>query len=234
MRLRKTVSYCYYRMRISRNGGDGDTNLRSKEDICELGLIMKTHQRHDRSIALAIIIIVLIVGFVWVKSKSSGPVFLGSSKNLAQHRRVLLLYHADHEALLKAGREILRQGPKDPWNYRPRGPIHILGFPVPRGVRIPKVVRNLRPHATLINFEGYVVLQMEEGIVGFGVKIYPKGYNKPPNRSFGYGNRELLPGLWYFDNKYDQIPGYGKKIDEVIQTGRWSEPNDAEIVDRSN
>jgi hypothetical protein len=178
--------------------------------------------------------VVLIVGFVWVKSKSSGPVFPGSSKNLAQHRRVLLLYHTDHEALLKAGREILRRGPKDPGNYRHRGPIHILGFPVPRGVRIPKVVRKLRPHATLINFNGYVVVQMEEGIIGFGVKIYPEGYNKAPNRYFGYGNRELLPGLWYFDGKYDQIPGYGKKIDEIIKTGKWSDPNNADLTEHTN
>ena len=198
------------------------------------GLNMKRHKAHDRTIALAIVTVILIVGFVLFKSKLSAPVFKKSSKHLAQQRRVLLLYHTDHEALLKAGREILRQGPKDPMNYRPRGPIHILGFPVPRGVRIPKVVRKLRPHATLINFDGYVVLQMEEGIMGFGVKIYPEGYKKPPNRYYGYGNRELLPGLWYYDDKYGQIPGYGKKIDEVIETGKWEEPNNTDLTERSS
>ncbi len=194
---------------------------------------MKTRKSHDNITALAIVIIILLLGFVLLRSKLSSPVFQKSPKHLAQQRRVLLLYHTDHEALLKAGREILRQGPKDPMNYRPRGPIHIDGFPVPRGVRIPKVVRKLRPHATLINFNGFVVLQVEEGIMDFGVKIYPEGF-KTPNRHFRYGNRELLPGLWYYDDKYGQIPGYGKKIDEVIKTGKWEAPNNTDLTERPN
>jgi hypothetical protein len=179
-----------------------------------------------------VIAIIIVCFLFW--SELSTPVSLDSPEQRAQQRRTQLLYHTDHEALLKAGREILRQGPKDPTNYRPRRPIHILGFPVPRGVRIPKVVRKLRPHATLINFDGYVVLQMEEGIMGFGVKIYPEGYKKTPNRYFAYGNRVLLPGLWYFDSKYGQIPGYGKKIDEVIKTGKWEEPNNADLTEHTN
>ena len=83
------------------------------------GLNMKTHKTHDRTIALAIVIVILIVGFILFKSKLSGPVLLDCSKNFAQQRRIFLLYHTDHEALLKAGREILRQGPKDPMNYLP-------------------------------------------------------------------------------------------------------------------
>jgi hypothetical protein len=143
------------------------------------------------------------------------------------------LYHTDHEALLKAGREILRQGPKDPMNYRYPGPMHIDGFPVPRKVRIPKVIRKLRPHASLMNFNGYVVLQMQGGIVDFGVKIYPEGFSKP-SRYFSYGNRELLPGLWYFDYNYNHNPGYNKRVDEIIQKGRWEEPNEIDLSKSSD
>ena len=176
---------------------------------------------------IAIVIISLIVGYVYLWSKLSIPTFRGSVKDLAQQRRVRLLYHTDHEALLKAGREILRQGPKDPMNYRTLRPIHIDGFPVPRGVRIPKVVRELRPYASLINFNGYVVLQMQQGIVGFGVKIYPEGFNAPANRYFSYGNRELLPGLWYYDYRYGQDPEYNKKIDHVIKEGKWEDSDES-------
>jgi hypothetical protein len=180
---------------------------------------MKTRNADDRTAVLVVVAIVLIVGCVLLRHKFSAPVFLDSAENLEQQRRVLLLYHTDYEALLKAGRDILKQGPKDPWNYRPLGPIHINGFPVPSGVRIPKIIRKLRPYATLINFYGYVVVQMKEGVVGFGVKIYPEGF-KEPHRDFEYGNRELLPGLWYFDDEYSHDPEYDKKIDEIIKKGR--------------
>ena len=79
---------------------------------------MKTHKANDSTIALVIITITLIVGCVLFRSKLSVPVFLDSTEHLAQQRRVLLLYHTDHGALLKAGREILSKGPKDTMNYR--------------------------------------------------------------------------------------------------------------------
>ena len=194
---------------------------------------MQTRKTHDSTIALAIITIALIVGFVLIKSKFSVPGFIDSGDHLEQQRRILLLYHTDHEALLKAGREVLRQGPRDPMNYRPRGPIHIHGFPVPRGVRIPKIIRKLRSYANLINFNGYFVLQMEQGVTGFGVKIYPEGF-KTPNRYFRYGNREILPGLWYFDDKYGLEPGYDKRIDRMIKTGRWREPNNTDLAQHTD
>ncbi len=189
---------------------------------------MKRRKAYDNKTVLAIVAIILIVGYVLWRSKLSVRTFRGSAKHVAQQRRVLLLYHTDHEALLKAGREILRQGPKDPWNYRPLGPVHIDGFPVPGGVRIPKVIRKLRPHATLINFNGFVVLRMEWGVAGFGVKIYPEGFSRP-RRDFRYGNRELLPGLWYFDDRYNNDPEYNRRIDEIIQKGRWEESNKIDL-----
>lgn len=194
---------------------------------------MKTRKAGDSTTVLVMAAIALIVAFVLVRHKLSAPVFPNSGGNLAQQRRVLLLYHSDYEELLKAGREILSQGPKDLKNYRYFGPMHINGFPVPRGVPIPKVIRKLRPYATLINFNGFIVVQMEEGLVGFGVKIYPEGF-KEPHRDFEYGNKELLPGLWYFDEKYDADPQYDRKIDTIIQQGRWEEPNNTTLTKRSN
>ncbi len=139
------------------------------------------------------------------------------------------MFETDHEALLAAGREILRLGPEDPMNYRYYGPIDHGGFPVPRGVPIPKVIRDLRPDACLINFDGYVILPIRAGTESFGVKIYPEGFERP-RRYFSPGNRELLPGLWYYDRKYDHDPQYNKKIDEIIQTGKWPEPNDVDVT----
>lgn len=197
-------------------------NLRSED---EAGLNVRIGKTHDSTKALLIIVVALVVFCVLFHSKFSLPVFNDSPEHFAQQQRVMLLYHTDYEALLEAGREVLRQGPRDPMKYRTIGPIHIDGFPVPRGVRIPKVIRKLRPHATLINFDRFLVLQMRGGIGDFGVRIYPEGFKAPHRRYFRYGSRLLIPGLWYYDREYEGRPGYQEWIDQIIRTGKWSEPN---------
>jgi len=125
---------------------------------------MNTGRRGINTIVFIIVVSCLIYRYyryVVIPSQHSRSTFRRSWKQSAQQRRILLLYHTDHQALLKAGRQILSQGPKDPMNYRYYRPQHIDGFPVPRGVRIPKVIRKLKPHASLINRNGYVVLQMQ-------------------------------------------------------------------------
>jgi hypothetical protein len=193
---------------------------------------MKTRKSGDRTTIFVMGAIVLLVALVLVRHRLSISV-PQSAESLEQQRRVLLLYHTDYEELLKAGREILSRGPKDLEHYIYLGPMHINGFPVPRGIPIPKVIRKLRPYATLINFNGFTFVQMKEGVVGFGVKIYPEGF-KPPPSPFEYGNRELIPGLWYFDEKYDTDSEYDRKIDEVIKKGKWEEPNHVDLTKSSN
>ncbi len=194
---------------------------------------MKTRKKGVNTTVLVIVVITVLVSYVCVKSKRSRSTFRGSGQQLEQLRRIRLLYHTDHEELLKAGRQILSQGPKDPMNYRYYGPMHIDGFPVPRGVRIPKVIRKLRPHASLINRNGYVVLQMQGGMTDFGVRIYPEGF-KGRRYYFTCGNRELLPSLEYYDYKYNRIPEYDKRIDEIIQKGKWEEPDKIDLSKSSN
>ncbi len=186
-----------------------------------------THKSGDRTTIFIMGAIVLLVAFVLVRHRLSISL-PQSAESLEQQYRVQLLYHTDYEELLKAGREILSQGPKDLKHYIYLGPMHINGFPVPRGIPIPKVIRKLKPYGTLINFNGYTVVQMKEGLVGFGVKIYPEGF-KPPPFPFEYGDRELIPGLWYFDEKYDTDPEYDKRVNAIIRKGRWEEPNNKNL-----
>ncbi len=190
---------------------------------------MYTRKKGVNTTVLFIVIITVIVSYFCIKNhpRAIGP-------KMHQMRRVRLLYHTDHEELLQAGREILSRGPKDPKNYRYYGPMHIDGFPVPRNVRIPKVVHKLKTHANLINFNGYVVLQMKEGLIGYGVKIFPEGFKAPRSRYFRYGNKELLPGLWYYDVEYRHIPQYDKTIDYIIQKGKYEEPNQIDLSKSAN
>lgn len=185
---------------------------------------MNTRKKGVNTTVLFIVVITVLVSYFCIKSHPRA-----TGRKLEQLRRIRLLYHTDHEELLQAGREILRQGPKDPKNYRYYGPMHIDGFPVPRRVRIPKVVRKLKTHANLINFNGYVVLQMKEGVIGFGAKIFPEGFKAPRSPYFSYGNKELLPGLWYYDEKYHPNPQYDKIIDYIIKKGKYPEPNEIDL-----
>ena len=198
-----------------------------------MAINMKTRKTSSNKTVLVIVVITLIVSFVVVRNKHSMRTFRGSTEQFAQQRRVLLLYHTDHEALLKAGRQVLSQGPKDTMNYRYYGIIYLGGFPVPRGVRIPKVIRKLRTYDTRINFTGYLFLEMQGGVTGFGVRIYPEVF-KAPSRYFSYGDRELLPGLWYYDYGYRHIPQYDKRIETIIQNGKWEEPNKIGLSQSAN
>jgi hypothetical protein len=133
----------------------------------------------------------------------------------AQRRRVLLLCDTDHQVLLKAGREILNQAPKDRMNPQPDR-IRVLGdIGIPSGVEIPRAIQDLKPHVCLISLDGYLTLEMHGGMDHFGVRIYPEDY-KEPDRYFKYGDRELLPGLWYYDDGYIHNPEYDKWIDKLI------------------
>ena len=137
-----------------------------------------------------------------------------------QRRRVLLLCKTDHQALLKAGRDVLGQNPQNPrdrLNSLPDG-IKISGdFPVPNGVQIPQTIWDLKPRRFLMNYDGYLSLEVSGNReYSFGVNIYPDGY-KEPYRKFKYGDRELIPGLWYYDYGYLNNTEYDKKIDELIE-----------------
>lgn len=135
----------------------------------------------------------------------------------AQQQRVLLLCKRDHEALLRAGREILNQIPEDYLNTdgkRVGGVLHL-----PKGVQIPETIQDIRPRGFLVDYDGYLIMEMHGGMDHFGVRIYPEDY-KEPDHYFKYIDRELLPGLWYYDDGYIHNPEYDKRIDTLIQENK--------------
>ena len=92
-------------------------------------------------------------------------------------------------------------------------------FYVSIGKQTPKAIRDLKPKRIGIDYDGFMYLEMHGGMDHFGVKIYPEDFNEPSRGSFKYGDRELLPGLWYYDDGYLHNPEYDKRIDEIIQKG---------------
>ena len=66
----------------------------------------------------------------------------------------------------------------------------------------------------------------------FGVWAFPKGYQKP---SAGYGDRELLEGLWYYEDGYSTHPdAYDKRIDELLSKNKTLKRAAPESETRSN
>ncbi|MHC4207070.1 MAG: hypothetical protein ACYSTT_20645 [Planctomycetota bacterium] len=186
---------------------------------------MKANKKKVLGITATVVVLALIASLVFLRSNYMQHwrerKFLALWEEAiedAQRRRVLLLCNTDHQALLKAGREILSHVPKDRLNPQPDGR-HLGDIGVPSGVDIPQAIWDLNPRGCLASLDGYLTLEMHGGMDHFGVKIYPEDYKKPRDY-FKYGDRELLPGLWYYDDGYIHNPEYDKRIDKLINEHR--------------
>ena len=159
----------------------------------------------------AIVVVTLIVCFVcpWY----ANPIYWIQSIHQAQQRRVLLLCKTDHQALLKAGREILSH---ESVKKRLRDGHGIAGdFHIPREMQIPQAILVLQPRTVLISYSGYLIIEMHGGMDHFGVRIYPEGVNEP--HPLFHGGRKLLEGLVYYDEGYSSNPEYDKRIEALLQ-----------------
>lgn len=184
---------------------------------------MKANKKIILGIAIGAVVLAVVTGFVFWRSdylqRWRERKFLAlweEGIKDAQSRRVLLLCETDHQALINAGREILSQVPKDRLNPQPDGIRHLGDIGVPSGVDIPQAIRDLKPRGCLVSLDGYLTLEMHGGMDHFGVRIYPEDY-KEPDRYFKHGDREILPGLWYYDDGYIHNPEYDKRIDKLIE-----------------
>jgi hypothetical protein len=198
---------------------------------------MKATKKMALGITVAVVVLALIAGQIFRPNSylhrwaRQGRFLLLMKRDVEEEhrrahlRRVLLLCNTDHHALLKAGREVLSQVPKDTLNPPLDGISHLGGFKLvlPEQVHIPQVVRDIEPHVCLIGDDGSLTLEMHGGsdhmrreMSHFGVQIYPVNYKEPAS-DFKYGDRELLPGLWYYDEGYDHNPEYDKVIDRLIE-----------------
>ena len=125
-----------------------------------------------------------------------------------QQKHVRLLYKTDHHALLDACRDLSKRvaiGEMKPGTYWLRG-----GRRLPVVSSFPKPILELKPNYVYIdeNDSGRVMLEMGGGFVHFGVLAYTEDYKKPSWSE--YGDKELIPGLWYYDDGYGENAAYDK------------------------
>jgi len=66
------------------------------------------------------------------------------------------------------------------------------------------------------------MVEMFGGLSHFGVYAYPEGY-KVKYPDFKYGDRELTPNLWYYDDDYHKDPQFDETITAL--TIRFRKPS---------
>ncbi len=129
-----------------------------------------------------------------------------------QESRVRLLGKTDHVALLEACQELSRQvaaGELAPGRYARHGVQWDPAF------EPPEVIRELRPSLLKIDEDGRVVVGMAAGLSNISAIAYPDGYREH-SASYHYGDRELIPNLWYCDMEYQREPDYDKIVDGIL------------------
>jgi hypothetical protein len=141
--------------------------------------------------------------------------WIAGSLRQTDRMRVRLLCETDHEILLMACNELSRRverGDLKPGKYNVRRD--------PEASRFPQPILDLAPSSVYIdeNNSGRVRLEMMGGLVHFGIEAHTEDYQMP---SFGkFGDKELIPRLWYYDDGYIGHPEYEKRIEKLMQRGK--------------
>ena len=133
----------------------------------------------------------------------------------AERARARLLCETDHQVLLDACRDLLRQQ-KEPRVYvldDRRASEAVL--------QLPKPILELAPETVVVQSDGCVRIGMIGGGLrpSLGAYAYIEGFEKA-NPHYAFGDRKLIEGLWYYDDQYNGDPSYDKVIDKIIEEGK--------------
>ena len=169
---------------------------------------MKSKREMDHTLVYIFLIVlaVIIVSTVFV-------LFLAFVK--VQDRRERLLCETDYHILLDACRELSKRNATGDlksdiyWVRKDKEP-------KASQFNFPRVIMDTEPLFVEIIDEGIVRLEMA-GLPMYGVTAFPNIPTKP----LPFGDVELIPGLWYYDEDYNNFkhPKHKKRIDAMIQRG---------------
>ena len=153
---------------------------------------------------------VLIVGSMFVVLS---PVVLFCSFSVFQMFKELrmqkyVLCKTDHQALLQACRVLSKQvltEDSELEDYMIVPDSVLSKYPV---------IRDIGADHVAVNGIGRVTIDMGSTMWHFGIYAYPEGVN-PSSSSFPH--KELIPGLWYYDVRYDRYEDYDEDIERLLQ-----------------
>lgn len=135
-------------------------------------------------------------------------------KREISQRQVLLLYETDHKALLEACRTVMKEAREGKWEYRQYA---IRSFPDPNIDKLPESILRLNPTYIWIRPNGLLV-EMLGGLGHFGVTAFSEEDHE-------YGDKKLLDGLWYYDDRYREVPDYEKVIESLRPKSKEQKKN---------
>jgi len=129
--------------------------------------------------------------------------------------RARILCNTNYVDLLQACRSLTEKfetGELKPGTYK------IMIKPDPEVSQFPELLLKLKPNYIHIDEnDGGVLIEMIGGLGHLGIIACPEDF-VPPS-TYDIGDKELIPGLWYYDDGYEN-PKYYKKIDKLIKKNK--------------
>ncbi len=126
-----------------------------------------------------------------------------------------LLCKTDHQAFLEACNELSRQVAEG--NLKP-GKYDVLFSSDLEVSKFPRPLLEIRPRYTNRdeNDSGRAMIEMTGVLeIHFGVEAYTEDFKRPYD-TYSYGDKELIPRLWYYDDGHRDNPEYEKIIEALI------------------
>jgi len=169
-------------------------------------------------VGAAVVLVVIAIGaYVWLCQGGLFGVMLVSRMHRDKEAGLQrLLCETDHEALLAACQELLHwveTGDLEPGKYGFKSDPHA------ETSRFPEPIVELRPSCVYVEADR-IMVEMMGGLDHFGVDVYVEGFDGTRFAGFKYGDKELVPGLWYYDDGYDENRRYGRKIDALLENSK--------------
>lgn len=127
----------------------------------------------------------------------------------ADARRRTVLYETDHQALLDACREMIVETGEGKW----KGILYVLSDKeAGMGMGLPAAISQLGPTHVIPNSDR-VRIEMLGGAIGHaGVIAF---MDDAPADLLELGDRELIDGLWYYDDCYDTQENWDAHIESL-------------------
>jgi hypothetical protein len=123
-----------------------------------------------------------------------------------------VLSRTDHEALLQAGRNVLRQLPRSENGA-------LVSSRLPSREHLPQALRDLSARVIMLDPRGFLHVEMHGGMSHFGFNLYPEDFNEA-DPFFWYGDRKIIDGLWYYDQEC-RDPRYAKRVEALLAKNQY-------------
>lgn len=161
-------------------------------------------QRNRAILVVVSVVVVVVVGGCQSGGSAPDRSMTASEREQARAR---LLCEANHRVLLERCREVARQFDAGLYVWNRLSAEEIARFPA--------AIRMLGPTYVSVDESGVVEVEIATKTSPMGVRAYPEGYaEKHPQAS--YKDRELLEGLWYYDDGYRTDPEAYDRVIKVL------------------